>query len=124
MARLACRRVAHYADYVCGYETIEHGIRRSEPDAGIAAIEALVDALQPLDDVKTRTLRTAAHELRTPLTTAAGFVELLAQDELGPVTDGQRRALNALTRSVRRLTELVDALEPVGPGRVRERARP
>jgi two-component system, OmpR family, phosphate regulon sensor histidine kinase PhoR len=93
-------------------------------DTGVDAINALVTALQPLDDVKTQALRTAAHELRTPLTTVAGYVELLADPGSEPMTDDQHHILRVLARNVRRLVDLVDALDPTYQGQVHERARP
>jgi signal transduction histidine kinase len=109
---------------VHGYELFEQKAGEFEAGNGIAAIKALVDALRPVDDDKVRTLRSAIHELRTPLTTVAGFVEMLADKSLGPVTDEQKRVLRTVARNVQRLVELVDAMEPMDPGRIRESARP
>ena len=104
-----------------GYDTVEDESRVFAADAGVDAINALVNALRPLDEAKIHVLRSAVHELRTPLTTVVGFVELLA--DYGPMTDEQHRVLRALTRNVQRLADLVDALEPADPGQVRESAR-
>src|SRR3954463_5658310 len=38
-------------------------------------------------------LATAAHDLRTPLAVIAGYVELLVNQKLGPLTDKQQRVL-------------------------------
>jgi signal transduction histidine kinase len=105
-----------------GYEIVEHETRRFAAGTGVDAINALVNLLQPLDEAKTRALRTAVHELRTPLTTVVGLVELLADH--GPMTAEQHRVLRALTRNVQRLADLVDALEPSNAGPTRESARP
>ncbi len=90
-------------------------------NTGDDAINALVNALKPLDEVKIRVLRSAAHDLRTPLTTVVGFLELLP--DYGPLTEEQRRVLRAITRNVQRLADLVDALEPADPGQMRESTR-
>lgn len=84
-------------------------------NAGVGAINALVDALRPLDGAKVRVLRSVVHELRTPLTSVVGFIELLADDALGPMTFSQQLVLQALGHNVRCLTEFVDALEPTDP---------
>lgn len=103
---------------------VEYEKHRFAPDAGIDAINALVTALQPLDEAGTQALRAVVHELRTPLTSVTGFVELLADRALGPMTDDQHRVLRTISRNVRRLADLVDALEPADPGRIRESTRP
>jgi signal transduction histidine kinase len=107
---------------MCGYGPVDQELRVSAADVKVDAINALVNALQPLDEAKIRVLRSAVHELRTPLTTVVGFVELLA--DYGPMTDAQHRVLRAITRSVQRLEDLVDALEPADPGHVRESTTP
>ena len=120
--RLARRRVAEYSCHVRGYEAIGHELGVFAAFTGADAINALVSVLQPLDEVKIQVLHSAVHELRTPLTAVVGFVELLP--DYGPMTDEQHRVLRAITRSLQRLADLVDALEPAGPEQVRESVRP
>src|SRR4051794_19182608 len=38
-------------------------------------------------------LATAAHDLRTPLAVISGYVELLVNQKLGPITEKQQRVL-------------------------------
>lgn len=47
------------------------------------------------------------HELRSPLSTIAGYLDLLANGGVGPVTDEQREFLVVIGRNVHRLTEAV-----------------
>lgn len=111
-----------YTDYVHGYDAVEQDMGDHHPITGIGAISALVDVLRPLDDAKVRMLRSAVHEMRTPLTAVTGFIELLGDDSLGPMTFSQHLVLEALGRNIQDLTEFVDALEPTDPGSVRESA--
>jgi signal transduction histidine kinase len=84
--------------------------------AGVREIHALVDCLRPLDQTRTDVLSAASHQLRTPLTSIVGYLELLADGTVGPLTAEQERILRTVTRSVARLMTLIDALEPGGPG--------
>jgi two-component system sensor histidine kinase KdpD len=60
-------------------------------------------------------LTLVSHELRTPVTVIAGFLKLLLGEEVGPLTDEQRRFLEECQRSVRRLDAFVaDLLEAHG----------
>ena len=66
--------------------------------------------LTELDDAKTNFLATVSHELRTPLTSLAGYLELLTEGDVGPVTDGQRRVLGTMARNADRLRSLIEDL--------------
>lgn len=48
--------------------------------------------------------------LRTPLASISGYVELLLEGELGPLSDEQRRALLVVQQNAQRLETLVTAL--------------
>jgi signal transduction histidine kinase len=52
----------------------------------------------------------AAHELRTPLTPIYGYVEMLLQEEMGPLTNKQRESLVTVRRSVGRMVTVTDNL--------------
>lgn len=52
-------------------------------------------------------LATAAHDLRTPLAVISGYVELLINQKLGPLTDKQQRVLEDMQVSSTRLQRLV-----------------
>jgi signal transduction histidine kinase len=53
---------------------------------------------------------TVSHELRTPMTSIAGFVELLQDRSEGPLTSGQERFIDAISRNGYRLTALANDL--------------
>ncbi|MBR7836843.1 hypothetical protein KDL01_26430 [Actinospica durhamensis] len=73
---------------------------------------ALVEALSPLDVRGSDLLGALTHQLRTPLTSALGYLELLADGSFGPITPEQADALRTVEASVRRLSGLVDELDP------------
>jgi signal transduction histidine kinase len=80
-------------------------LARQNVDLAIANAE-----LERLDDVKTMFVSVAAHELRTPLTPITGFLEMLLDEEFGPLTDIQRESLEIVNRSTKRLEALTDNL--------------
>jgi nitrogen-specific signal transduction histidine kinase len=54
-----------------------------------------------------------SHELRTPLAVIVGYAELLSEPDAGPLTDRQRRFLEAITAAGQRLSVLADNLAPL-----------
>ncbi|HTJ69254.1 MAG TPA: histidine kinase dimerization/phospho-acceptor domain-containing protein [Actinospica sp.] len=76
------------------------------------AARALVEALSPLDARTAALLRALAHQLRNPLTAALGYLELLDDGSLGPLTAEQQRVLKVVADGMFRLAELVEELEP------------
>jgi len=65
--------------------------------------QRLVAERTSLDRAKTSFLASASHDLRTPLTSIIGYVELLADDQDGPVPPAQARMLDGIDRNARRL---------------------
>ena len=61
-----------------------------------------------LERIKNEFISTVSHELRTPMTSIKGYVDLLATDKAGPVTDMQRRFLQIIKSNADRLTALVN----------------
>jgi len=55
-------------------------------------------------------LQNVSHELRTPLTLLKGYIELLEENALGPLTEQQKKALNVMHRHVDRLQFMVERL--------------
>jgi signal transduction histidine kinase len=68
------------------------------------------DRLRELDRLKSRFLSMVSHELRTPLSAIQGFTEILLAEIYGPITSGQRNALNRVTSNATRLLNLVGDL--------------
>ncbi len=74
--------------------------RRGERDAEL-------ERLEQMNQFKTQLLNTAAHELNTPLTPLRLQIHLLRGENLGRLSDRQKKALEVLERNVERLSLLV-----------------
>ncbi len=55
-------------------------------------------------------LRNLSHELATPMTPIVGYLKLLLDEELGPLTPVQKKSLAAVSSSTERLRNLIDTL--------------
>lgn len=72
----------------------------------------MVEALSPLDARTAELLGALSHQLRNPLTAVLGYLELLTDGSLGPLTEEQERVLRVVAAGMARLAEFVDDLEP------------
>ena len=73
----------------------------------------LQNALEELNRVskaKTVFISNISHELRTPLTHLKGYIPLMLETALGPITEDQTAALVAMMNASNRLEKLVDDL--------------
>jgi len=66
--------------------------------------------LRRLDEMKDQFLANVSHELRTPLVSGIGYIELLLQGGLGPVTKEARKGLEISHRNLNRLVALIEDL--------------
>jgi len=73
----------------------------------------LSDANAKLEEVarlRREFLRNLSHELATPMTPIVGYLRLLIDEELGPITPMQLKSLTAVQASTERLRGLIDTL--------------
>jgi signal transduction histidine kinase len=63
-----------------------------------------------LDRSKDAFISNVSHELRTPLTSISGYLELIEDGALGPLTDEARHAIDVIGRNAGRLRSLVEDL--------------
>jgi two-component system, sensor histidine kinase LadS len=68
----------------------------------------LLDQAQAADRAKSRFLATVSHELRTPLTALAGYEELLADQVIGPLSDGQLDVLERMRSVTQHLASVIE----------------
>lgn len=76
-------------------------------------IVELSESNQRLEDVarlRREFMQNVSHELATPMTPVVGYLRLLLNEELGPLTDLQRKCLLAIEKSTQRLRSVVDTL--------------
>ena len=76
-------------------------------------IVELSETNQRLEDVarlRREFLQNVSHELATPMTPVVGYLRLLLKEELGPLTDLQRKCLTSIESSTQRLRSVVDTL--------------
>jgi len=66
------------------------------------------DALQAADQLKNDFVQHVSYELRSPLTNIIGFTELMAQPEIGPLTERQRDYLDHIGSSSAVLLTIVN----------------
>ncbi len=65
---------------------------------------------QRLDEVKSTFISAAAHKLRTPLTPIKGYVEMLLEEDLGPLSDEQREYLRLVETGASQLLDVLNHL--------------
>lgn len=71
-------------------------------------LEAAYLDLQEADRLKAEWVQNVSHELRTPLTTLIGYIDLMIEKDLGPITDEQYDGLSIMATKSRELRMLVD----------------
>jgi signal transduction histidine kinase len=73
-------------------------------------LEAANAELQRLDELKSQFVSIAAHELRSPLTAVVGYVELLLDEDFGPLNPRQREFVQNAQEAGERLLALTGDL--------------
>ena len=73
-----------------------------------AALATQNERLRELDGMKDQFVSTVSHELRTPLTSMVGYLEILLGEEVGELSEDQKRFLEIVDRNSRRLNSLIE----------------
>ena len=73
-------------------------------------LQKAIEKLTELNQLKANFIANISHELRTPLTHMKGYLDLLSEGTLGPVSVNQADALTVLKRSELRLENLIEDL--------------
>ena len=83
---------------------------RAEAETAREQLAEQNEALRKADRLKDEFVALVSHELRTPLTSILGYVDLVSDEDGGPVTDEQHRFLDVIKRNSQRLLRLVGDL--------------
>ena len=118
--------VSRFCQMVTDYVRVQRRQRRSEDDstllmaqgqqiasrlqAKLVELEETNRALLASEKVRAEFYRNLSHELSTPLTPAVGYLNMLTNEELGPLTPLQRKALESVSRGVNKVRSMVENL--------------
>ncbi len=69
-----------------------------------------LERMSELNQLKANLISNVSHELRTPLAHIKGYVELVADGKLGPLSPDQEKALGVVRRASERLERLINDL--------------
>ncbi len=75
-----------------------------------AELRRALERLTEVNQIKANLISNVSHELRTPLAHIKGYVELVADKQLGPITAEQTDALSVVQRASERLERLIEDL--------------
>lgn len=73
-------------------------------------LQQALNKLTELSQLKSNFISNISHELRTPLTHIKGYLDMLSDGSLGPLTTRQQDALRVLQRAETRLEKLIEDL--------------
>ncbi len=73
-------------------------------------LEKAIEKLSELNQLKANFIANVSHELRTPLTHIKGYLDILADGQLGPLAQAQSDALGVMRRAELRLESLIEDL--------------
>jgi signal transduction histidine kinase len=76
----------------------------------VSELSAMNERLREVERLRTEFYRNMSHELATPLTPIVGYLRMLLDEELGPITKPQGKSLRAMDDCVRRLRTTLDNL--------------
>lgn len=79
-------------------------------EAKVRELTRVNERLREVDRLKMEVLRNVSHELSTPMTPLLGYVKMLTQGELGPVTAQQLQVFERMSGSLLRLRGLIENL--------------
>jgi len=98
-------------------ETSSEALLRAQGARVAARLEAKVhelsdahERLVEADRLRREFYRNVSHELATPLTPLVGYLGLLSRDELGPLSEAQRKAVRSMDGALGRLRHTIDNL--------------
>ncbi len=76
----------------------------------MALKESDLKKLEELDRLKSEFLATLSHELKTPLVSIKGYLDLMATQKMGPLTEKQTKALTVSLKNTSHLNNLISSI--------------
>ena len=76
----------------------------------VAELSEANQRLEEMARLRSEFLRNISHEFATPMTPVVGYLRLLLDEEVGPLTQLQRKSLSQIHESTERLQRLIDTL--------------
>jgi len=76
----------------------------------MALKESNLKKLEELDRLKSEFLATLSHELKTPLVSIKGYLDLMATQKMGPLTEKQEKALKVSLKNTSHLNNLISSI--------------
>lgn len=70
----------------------------------------LAKRLKEVDQMKDEFISMASHELRAPITAVRGYLSMILDGSVGPVSEGAKKILDTVSMSSKRLADLVEDL--------------
>lgn len=93
-------------------QKLEHTNKKLEQRVAerTAELQKALSRLTELNQLKSNFISNISHELRTPLTHIKGYLDIISEQSLGPLTEAQVNAIQVIQRSEFRLEQLIDDL--------------
>lgn len=85
-------------------------VRREGKVVGAIIVFYDISQEKAVDRVKSEFVSLASHQLRTPLSAVSWYTEMLLSGDLGPVAESQKKYVEEIHESNKRMVELVNAL--------------
>lgn len=73
-------------------------------------LQNALEKLTELNQLKANLISNVSHELRTPMAHLKGYMELIRDGDLGPLTEKQQQGLDVMQRASARLEKLIEDL--------------
>ncbi|MBN1265082.1 MAG: hypothetical protein JXA25_06300 [Anaerolineales bacterium] len=73
-------------------------------------LQKALEKLTELNQLKANLISNVSHELRTPLAHLKGYLELIGDGDLGPITEKQKQGFDVMRRASTRLEKLIEDL--------------
>lgn len=83
---------------------------RTRIQAMVAELSQANGRLEETSRLRQEFLRNLSHEFATPMTPVVGYLRLLLNEELGPISALQRKTLESINTSTQKLRALIDTL--------------